>query len=59
MSVSINLGRLGVGGIIFLIGALIYVINFVISLFKSQNSIPVDGVGLMVLGIGVALILRW
>ncbi len=54
-----NLNRLGVGGIIFLIGAVIYLINLVLALGKRGKPIPIDGLGLMVLGIGVALLLKW
>ncbi|MEK6299513.1 MAG: hypothetical protein AABO41_02230 [Acidobacteriota bacterium] len=54
-----QLQHLGVGAVIFLIGALIYVINLLLSLARSGRSVPVDSVGLMVLGIGVALVLNW
>lgn len=54
-----NLNRLGVGGIIFVIGAIIYLINLALALGKRGKSIPLDGLGLMVLGIGVALLLKW
>ena len=54
-----NLSRLGVGGIIFLVGAAIYLINLVLALGKRGRPIPIDGLGLMVLGIGVALLLKW
>ena len=54
-----NLNRLGVGGIIFLVGAAIYLINLVLALGKRGKLIPIDGLGLMVLGIGVALLLKW
>jgi len=53
-----DLHRLGVGGIIFLVGAIIYVINVIIALGKRGHTIPIDGVGLMVLGLGLALLLR-
>jgi hypothetical protein len=48
--------RLGIG-IVFLIGAVIYLVNLIISLARRSTwkPIPVDGVGLMVLGIGIAL----
>jgi hypothetical protein len=55
----INLNRLGIGGLIFLIGAAIYVINLVLAWGKRRTTIPIDGVGLMVLGLGMALLLRW
>jgi hypothetical protein len=55
----INLNRLGIGGIIFLIGAAIYIINIALAWGKRRSSIPIDGVGLMVLGLGFALLLRW
>jgi len=55
----LNLNRLGIGGIIFLIGAVIYVINLALALGKRRKTIPVDSVGLMVLGLGLALLLKW
>jgi hypothetical protein len=54
----INLNQLGIGGIIFLIGAVIYIINLLYALAKRAKGIPIDGVGLMVLGLGMALLLR-
>jgi hypothetical protein len=58
-SIMINLNRLGIGGIVFLIGAVIYIINLAFLLTKRRSTIPIDGVGLMVLGLGMALLLRW
>jgi hypothetical protein len=55
----LNLNRLGIGGIVFLIGAVIYVINLALLLGKRRTTLPTDGVGLMVLGLGLALLLRW
>lgn len=52
-----NLNHLGIGGLVFVIGAIVYVINLALALGKRPG-IPVDGVGLMVLGIGLALLLR-
>lgn len=57
--VTINLNRLGIGGIVFLIGAAIYIINIVLAWGKRRTTIPIDGVGLMVLGLGLALLLNW
>jgi hypothetical protein len=54
-----ELQHLGVGGVIFLIGAIVYVINLLLSLARRGKALPFDGVGLMVLGIGVALLLKW
>jgi hypothetical protein len=54
----LNLNQLGIGGIIFLIGAVIYIINLLYALGKHTKAIPVDGVGLMVLGMGLALLLK-
>ena len=54
-----ELQHLGVGGVIFIIGAVIYVINLLLGLARRGRTIPFDGAGLMVLGIGVALLLRW
>jgi hypothetical protein len=53
-----NLNQLGIGGIIFLVGAVIYVINLVLVWGSRPKTIPVDGVGLMVLGLGLALLLK-
>jgi hypothetical protein len=55
----INIHQLGIGGIIFLIGAVIYIINLLYALGKHAKGIPIDGIGLMVLGLGMALLLRW
>ena len=55
----LDLNRLGIGGIVFLIGAVLYVINLVLQLRKRRTTLPIDGVGLMVLGLGIALLLRW
>jgi hypothetical protein len=54
----INLHQLGIGGIVFLIGAVIYIINLLYALGKHTKAIPIDGIGLMVLGIGLALLLK-
>lgn len=54
----INLNQLGIGGIIFLIGAVIYIINLLYALGKRTKAVPIDGVGLMVLGLGLALLLK-
>ena len=55
----LDLNRLGIGGILFLIGAVIYIINLVLHFRKRQSTLPIDGVGLMVLGLGISLLLRW
>jgi hypothetical protein len=54
-----NLQHLGVGGVIFIVGAAIYIINLLLGLARRGRVLPFDGVGLMVLGIGAALVLRW
>ena len=54
-----NLQHLGVGGVIFIVGAVIYIINLLLGLARRGKPLPFDGVGLMVLGIGAALVLRW
>ena len=54
-----ELQHLGVGGVIFLVGAVIYVINLLLSLARRGKVLPFDGVGLMVLGIGIGLLLKW
>ena len=53
-----ELGRLTIGTIIFLIGAVIYIVNLVVLLSRRGRPLPFDGVGLMVLGIGLALLLK-
>jgi hypothetical protein len=53
-----DLGRLGIGGIVFLIGAVIYVINLIVVWSGRNKALQIDGIGLMVLGIGLTLILR-
>lgn len=54
----INLNQLGIGGIIFLIGTVIYIIDLLYALGKQTKAIPIDATGLMVLGLGPALLLR-
>jgi len=54
----LNLNRLGIGGIIFLIGAVIYIINLALAWGRRSKTIPIDGVGLMVLGLGLSLLLK-
>lgn len=51
--------HLGVGGVVFVIGAVIYIVNLLLGLARRGRTIPLDGVGLMVLGIGLALLLKW
>jgi hypothetical protein len=53
-----QLGHLSLGTIIFLIGAVIYVVNLVLSLARRGRQLPFDGIGLMVLGLGLALLLK-
>lgn len=52
-----ELSRLSVCGIIFLVGAIIYLINLVLSLAR-RPLIPIDAVGIMVFGLGLALLFR-
>lgn len=54
-----ELQSLGVGGVVFLIGAIIYVVNLLLGLARRGKVLPFDGVGIMVLGIGIALVLKW
>lgn len=54
-----DMSHLGVGGVVFVIGAVIYIINLLLGLARRGQTIPLDGVGLMVLGIGLALLLKW
>ncbi|HSO74972.1 MAG TPA: hypothetical protein VLU47_09040 [Blastocatellia bacterium] len=54
-----ELQSLGVGGVVFLIGAIIYVVNLLLGLARRGKVLPFDGVGIMVLGIGIALFLKW
>lgn len=54
-----ELERIGIGAIIFLVGAVIYIINLVISLTRRGRPLGFDGVGLMVLGLGLALLFKW
>jgi hypothetical protein len=59
MLIMPELQHLGVGAVIFLIGAVVYVINLLLGLARRGRALPFDGVGLMVLGIGCALLLKW
>jgi hypothetical protein len=52
------MNRIGIGGIIFLVGAVIYIINLVLVWSRRPKTIPIDGIGLMVLGLGLALLLK-
>lgn len=52
-----ELSHLIVGVIIFLVGAIIFLANQVLGLVR-RPLIPLDGVGLMVFGLGLALLLR-
>lgn len=52
-----NLNHLGIGGLVFVIGAIVYIINAALTLGKRPG-IPIDGIGLMTLGLGLALILK-
>jgi hypothetical protein len=54
----INLNQLGIGGIVFLIGAVIYIFSLLYAMGKHSKTIPIDGVGLAVFGIGPASLLR-
>ena len=53
-----DIKHLGIGAIIFLIGAIIYLVHLLLNLFKRPSTLPLDGVGLMVLGIGLSLLLK-
>ena len=54
-----ELHHLGVGGVVFVIGALVYIVNLLLGFARRGRALPFDGVGLMVLGIGIALLLKW
>lgn len=54
----LELNRLGIGVVLFLIGAVIYIVNMALLIGKRRSTLPIDGVGLMVLGLGMALLLR-
>jgi hypothetical protein len=53
-----DLQHLGVGGVIFIIGAIVYVVNLLLGLARRGKALPFDGVGLMVLGIGIGLFFK-
>jgi hypothetical protein len=54
-----DIQHLGIGGVIFLIGAVVYVLNLILGLARRGRALPFDGIGLMVLGIGLAIVLKW
>ena len=54
-----DINHLGVGGVIFVIGAIVYVVNLLLGFARRGRTLPLDGVGLMVLGMGLALLLKW
>lgn len=49
---------LSLGAIIFVIGVVIYLINLIAVLARRSPPIPINGADLMVLGIGLALVLK-
>ena len=53
-----DLQHLGIGGWIFLIGAIIYIVNLLLGLARRGKALPFDGVGLMVLGIGISIFFK-
>ena len=53
-----ELKSIGIGALIFLIGAVIYIVNLILNWSKKGRTIGVDGVGLMVLGLGIAMLLK-
>ncbi len=54
-----DIHHLGVGGVIFVIGAVVYIVNLLLGFARRGRALPFDGVGLMVLGMGLALLLKW
>ena len=54
-----ELSRIGIGTIVFVVGAVIYIVNLLASLAKRGKPLSIDGVGVMVIGIGLALLLKW
>jgi hypothetical protein len=51
--------RFGVGEIVFLIGAVLFIVNLVIRLSGRGKQITIDETAVMVLGLGLALLFRW
>lgn len=54
-----DINHLGVGAVIFVIGAIVYIVNLLLGFARRGRPLPLDGVGLMVLGMGLALLLKW
>ena len=54
-----GLGALGLGKIVFLAGAAIFAINLFAGLSRRGKPLSIDGVGIMLVGIGLNLLLKW
>jgi hypothetical protein len=52
------MNRMGIGSIIFLIGAVIYVLNLIVNFMGRGMVIRIDSIGLMILGIGLFLVFK-
>ena len=50
--------RLSIGALIFVVAVVIYLINLIAVLARRPPPIPINGADLMVLGIGLALVLK-
>ena len=55
---GMKIQHLTVSGVIFLIGAAIFAINLLLGFMRRGRSLPFDGIGLMVLGLGLSAFLN-
>jgi len=53
-----RLEHLGIGEVVFIIGAAIYVLNLLTILLRKRSVLAIDGIGIMVLGLGLSLLLH-
>jgi hypothetical protein len=54
----VKIQHLTVSGVIFLIGAAIFVINLLLGFIRRGRTLPFEGIGLMVLGLGLSTFLN-
>lgn len=53
-----RLEHLGIGEVVFIVGAAIYVINLLTLLLRKRSALGIDGIGIMVLGLGLSTLFR-
>jgi len=53
-----RLEHLGIGEVVFITGAVIYVVNLLTVFLRKRSALAIDGIGIMVLGLGLATLFR-